>query len=284
MSHNDMSHNEISYNEISYDDISYNTCNEELWTSSNDIAWDIYEQMGDRRKHEGHILYGYKAFNQNMMCDGFQFEEGVKYMVSKNENIETCTVFYFYRFPVDMLFCHPEENCKYALVKSEDLVVEYNAKCLTHEITIVELLTKEEVIRQMPKHITRISGAEEWYLDGQLHREDDQPAVIDKDTKYWCKYGILHREGDRPAIITKKAEAWFKDGRLHRDGDQPAFISRKTKVWCKEGRLYRDGQQHVIFSRGIRMWYIDGGLYCEGGQLSEVPSKFRKLFENGTLS
>ena len=43
---------------------------------------------------------------------------------------------------------------------------------------------------------------QEWYKDGKLHRDNDQPAIIYADgTKFWYKEGKYHREDDQPAII-----------------------------------------------------------------------------------
>ena len=41
----------------------------------------------------------------------------------------------------------------------------------------------------------------EWYRNGELHRDDDNPAVVRANgTKYWGKNGKLHRDDDKPAI------------------------------------------------------------------------------------
>ena len=67
----------------------------------------------------------------------------------------------------------------------------------------------------------------EWRNDaGQLHREDDQPAVINYDangeieSEAWYLNGELYRENDRPSWIVYDAngeiesEAWYLNGEL----------------------------------------------------------------------
>jgi hypothetical protein len=51
------------------------------------------------------------------------------------------------------------------------------------------------------------SWRQEWYKYGELHREDDLPALIARplvhaEFKIWYKNGLFHRIG-KPAKITK---------------------------------------------------------------------------------
>ena len=67
------------------------------------------------------------------------------------------------------------------------------------------------------------------YKNGQLHRDNDLPAVIRSDgTQYWYKNGRLHRDCDLPASIysdgTHETQRWYNNGKCHRDGDLPAII------------------------------------------------------------
>ena len=70
------------------------------------------------------------------------------------------------------------------------------------------------------------SGKREWFRNGKLHREGDQPAVIfASGTLEWYTKGLLHRGGDHPARIRADGtQVWFINGELHRDGDQPAVM------------------------------------------------------------
>jgi len=53
-------------------------------------------------------------------------------------------------------------------------------------------------------------GTQEWRMNGRLHRDNDQPAVIYPDgTQEWISNGRLHRDDDQPAYI---------DPREHKNG------------------------------------------------------------------
>ena len=62
-------------------------------------------------------------------------------------------------------------------------------------------------------------GTQFWYKNGQLHRDNDLPAIIyPSGIQYWCQNGKFHRDGDLPAMIDSKGNrAWYKEGKLHRD-------------------------------------------------------------------
>jgi antitoxin component YwqK of YwqJK toxin-antitoxin module len=53
------------------------------------------------------------------------------------------------------------------------------------------------------------NGAQEWYLDGKLHREDGPAIILTTGTKEWYKNGELHRE-DGPAIeYSDGTKKWY---------------------------------------------------------------------------
>ena len=71
------------------------------------------------------------------------------------------------------------------------------------------------------------------HYDGMLHRSDS-PAVIYPDgSEHWYFLGDLHREDDGPAVTyyeydekdrkKAKVEVWYKSGRCHRNNG-PAVI------------------------------------------------------------
>lgn len=69
--------------------------------------------------------------------------------------------------------------------------------------------------------------------EDQLHSIDDLPSKIFKYNhsiiKNWHQGGQLHRGNDQPAMIetinnlTQRTE-WYQIGQLHRDNDQPTVI------------------------------------------------------------
>ncbi len=69
-------------------------------------------------------------------------------------------------------------------------------------------------------------GSQQFYKNGQLHRDGDKPAVIWTDgTQKFYKNGQLHRDGDKPAVIgSNGSQQFYKNGQRQRDGDKPAII------------------------------------------------------------
>ena len=60
---------------------------------------------------------------------------------------------------------------------------------------------------------TTLIGSIHYHLNGQLHREYDQPAITwSGGTKVWYQYDKLHRDGDQPAVIRGDGlqEWWFR--------------------------------------------------------------------------
>jgi len=85
-------------------------------------------------------------------------------------------------------------------------------------------------------------GTQCWYKEGNLHRDEDQPArIFSNGNQEWHKEGKLHREGDQPALIcTCGHQEWYKEGKLHREGDRPAIIDTiGCQAWYKEGKRYK---------------------------------------------
>jgi hypothetical protein len=134
----------------------------------------------------------------------------------------------------------------------------------------------------------------EWHKKGKLHRENDQPAIMEDYTPegvedehtciynwytegeltkqinykedraifYFYRNGILHREGDNPAIIIKSypdntliEQHFYKEGNLHRDNDNPAVITEDTCTWYINGLESRESNKpSFLVSYGNHMY------------------------------
>jgi len=136
--------------------------------------------------------------------------------------------------------------------------------------------------------------------EGQLHRDNDEPAIEYKDGKkeYW-KHGkrynpdgadekvkpivkITHMpKGGKDIMLTypdgtvEKARE-FLDGRVefyddngykHRDGDSPAVIKPDgSRLWFRHGRMHRDDNKPaVINADGSKYWYLNNLAHRDGG-------------------
>ncbi len=66
------------------------------------------------------------------------------------------------------------------------------------------------------------------------------PRIDEFGTKYWYKNGELHRDNDKPAVIWADGSlTWYKNGKLHRDNDKPAIIyANGSEYWYTDGLRY----------------------------------------------
>jgi hypothetical protein len=166
--------------------------------------------------------------------------------------------FHFCQYPLDVLKYYWQDDALYALVKAEDKVIHDNDLSVTNKITILQLLTREDLNKLMPNEVVRQDGKKEWYVNGQLHRLDGPAIEFSSGSKQWFKNGQLHRL-DGPAIEWMYGtKEWYKEGRLHRL-DGPAIEDYTgIKEWYTEGKRHRLEKPAIEFPDGRRKWYEDG--------------------------
>ena len=86
------------------------------------------------------------------------------------------------------------------------------------------------------------NGGEEWFLNGNRHREDGPAIEYADGSKRWYLNGKMHRE-DGPAIERADGyKAWYLNGKMHRE-DGPA-IERAAgyKAWYLNGEQLSEAE------------------------------------------
>ena len=73
-----------------------------------------------------------------------------------------------------------------------------------------------------PECKTYPSGNKEWYLDGELHREDGPAIEYTNGDKRWYLNGKHHREGSPAIELANGHKEWYLNGVIHRE-DGPAI-------------------------------------------------------------
>src|ERR1700733_9454053 len=122
-------------------------------------------------------MLGYKGFRSNLTCrNSFQYEVGKTYTMDVDQIHLCLSGFHFCQFPLDVLKYYNDSDNKYGLVRAEDKIVSDKDKSVTNQITIVELLSTDELRKRMPSLVIRKNGDKEWYREGKLHRLDG-PAI-----------------------------------------------------------------------------------------------------------
>ena len=81
------------------------------------------------------------------------------------------------------------------------------------------MTTPEELLDLLKYDITtNSSGTTIYRFNGKIHRDEDQPAVIETNgTTGWYQDGHPHRDNDLPAVINANGDKWwYKDGKFIR--------------------------------------------------------------------
>jgi len=80
--------------------------------------------------------------------------------------------------------------------------------------------------------------------EAMWNRLKEPAPIINKygDKCWYNKAGELHRENDLPAVILEDgSKGWYKNGKLHRDNDLPAVIYKDgIKLWYINGEFIRN--------------------------------------------
>ncbi len=126
----------------------------------------------------------------------------------------------------------------------------------------MELKIEEEIINGI-KHIVKHYNENNikikmTYLNDQIHREDDLPAVINysHNIHTWYKNGKIHRDGDKPAnvLFYKNEKEWYKDGKLHRGNGKPAVVFENEKninqYWINDEQVnYKEAIKYSMIGK-----------------------------------
>lgn len=109
--------------------------------------------------------------------------------------------------------------------------------------------------------------------DENLHRRNNQPAVVSKKLRAWFVNGKLHRTGDKPALQRAEIyninenfplEKYCINGVLHRDFDKPALIfggSNPRKIWYQNGKVHRANNSPAIICEKMLYYFNEGECY-----------------------
>jgi hypothetical protein len=82
------------------------------------------------------------------------------------------------------------------------------------------------------------SGIKEWYLNGQLHREDGPAVERVNGDKFWFLNGQLHRE-DGPAIEwADGTKFWYLNGQRYSFSEWCELIVKSYEEKCELVLIY----------------------------------------------
>ena len=122
------------------------------------------------------------------------------------------------------------------------------------------MMNKKEIVEESICKIDKY-GNKEWYnLKGELHRENDLPAIEwVNGTKRWYINDKLHRENDKPAVENVGGKYWYINDLVHRENDKPAIERADgSKDWYLNDKLHREKGPTRIYTNGIKEWWWHG--------------------------
>ena len=229
-------------------------------------------------------LIGYKGFNKDLTCLGFQYQVGQTYTMQGS--IELCARgFHFCQYPLDVLKYYNCSDHVYAKVLAEDHIIKDNTKCVTNRLTILELVTREQLVKAMPSHLVRKDGTQEWYREGLKHRIDGPAAEHANGIREWYMEDKLHRL-DGPAIEYNSNKEWYVEDKRHRSDGPAIEYANGTREWYVEDKRHRSDGPAIERADGTKAWYVEGKRhrldgpaieYADGGKSWYVEDKCHRL-------
>ena len=87
--------------------------------------------------------------------------------------------------------------------------------------------------------------------------------VYDNGNRDWFMNGQLHRE-DGPAIEWASGfQSWYRNGKRHREDGPAIEWSSGSKAWCLNGKLHREDGPAIEWSSGSKEWWLNDVNYTE---------------------
>ena len=201
------------------------------------------------------MVHGYKGFESDMICQGFQYEVGQTY--EHDGNIGLCeSGFHFCRKMADVLNYYNGHNCRYAVIEALGKVIDGEDKSVTDRIRILRELTREEVFKEMatcagisPEYSPFpadeiIQARENGTLDKLLPSGTEFPVHFSNGE--WNVL-VVCRDRDHTYLVTKylMTEFFAMNNSMTNEGGWPASDMRKH-VQEIYGMLPKDVHKAVI--------------------------------------
>ena len=84
-------------------------------------------------------------------------------------------------------------------------------------------------------------------------------GVFEGEMYRYCQWGELHRENDLPAIIYANGKKeWWVNGKQHRDAGPAVECLEYGKHWYRWSSLHRIDGPAVELLNGFKAWYLNG--------------------------
>ena len=143
-------------------------------------------------------VLGYKGFNADMTCQGFQYEVGKTYEM--NGKIEPCERgFHFCRKMVDVFNYYGGESCRYAKVEALGKVADDGSKSVTDKLRIVRELSKAEVSEIMFEQAGMVLGNVPLPADEIIRARED--GTLGELLPSGTEFPVQFANGERNVLV-----------------------------------------------------------------------------------
>ena len=102
---------------------------------------------------------------------------------------------------------------------------------------------------------------QEWYQNGQRHRNDGPALEYTNGDKVWYRNGQYHRDDGPAAEYDNGNKYWYQNGEHHRDDGPAIDYANGTKVWYQNGWPHRVDCPAVEYINGTKEWWQNGKRY-----------------------
>ena len=134
-------------------------------------------------------VIGYKGFNKDLKCNGFQYEIGGEYHYE--DDIILCKKgFHFCKKMDDVFTYYGYDNSRYALIEANGNIIHGNDKSVCNNIKIIKELTKKEVNQIIIKENKEKYEKDSLKLDLLLCKNDHNDPDLDIIMPYYQKLQI----------------------------------------------------------------------------------------------
>ena len=169
--------------------------------------------------------------------------------------------FSFLSIPIDVLKYYNSDVHMYALVLADERIIHDDDKSVTNQLTVIKLMTREELIQVTNGPFVRFDGSKCWYQNGQLHRLDGPAIESVNGEKKWYQNGQYHRL-DGPAVeYSNGGKEWYQNGQHHREDGPAIEYPTGYKEWYQNGFLHRLDGPAIEYADGCKEWYQNGNFH-----------------------
>jgi hypothetical protein len=121
----------------------------------------------------------------------------------------------------------------------------------------------------------------EWFLNGELHREDGPAVEATNGDKFWYLNGEYHREDGPAEEYANGNKFWYLNGELHREDGPACEYANGDKEWYLNNKLHREDGPAYEYANGDKFWYLNDKLHREDGPAVERANGHKSWYLNG---